>query len=86
MLEAQSTGLEFVIEYVRDDLRLTTSFIKELHALITRAQIEYDATDALGRRVRPKLNHGSFKTLPNNVRFADGSHCSSLHRNRSTGR
>ena len=73
MLEAQFDGLELVIEYVRNDRRLTTSFIKELHALITRAQIDYDATDTLGRRVRTKLNHGSFKTLPNNVKLADGS-------------
>ena len=73
MLEAQFDGLELVIEYVRDGSPLTTSFIKELHALITRAQVDYDATDALGRRVRAKLSHGSFKTLPNNVKLADGS-------------
>ena len=73
MLEAQFDGLELVTEYVRDYQPLTTSFIKELHALITRAQIDYEATDTLGRRVRAKLNHGSFKTLPNNVKLADGS-------------
>lgn len=73
MLEAQLEGLEMVVEYVRDDRPLTTSFIKELHALITRSQTRYDATDSLGRPFRARLEHGSYKTLPNNVRRSDGS-------------
>ncbi|MDE0231227.1 MAG: Fic family protein [bacterium] len=73
MLQAQMEGLEMVTEYVRDDRPLTTSFVKELHALITRTQLFYDATDALGRSVRTKLEHGKYKTLANNVRLADGS-------------
>ena len=73
MLRAQLEGLEMVTEYVRDHRLLTTSFVKELHALITRTQQFYDATDALGRSMRTKLEHGKYKTLPNNVRLADGS-------------
>lgn len=73
MIEAQLEGLNLVTEYVQQDHPLTTSFIKELHALITRAQTTYDATDALGRRVRATLNHGRYKTLPNNVRRGDGT-------------
>ena len=73
MLEAQFEGLQLTIEYVREDGPLTTSFIKELHALITRAQVDYDATNSLGRRIRTRLNHGNFKTLPNNVKRLDGS-------------
>ena len=73
MLEAQMEGLEMVTEYVRDGFPLTTSFIKEIHALITRAQLDYEATDSLRRPIRAKLNHGSFKTLPNNVKLPDGS-------------
>ncbi len=73
MLDAQFKGLELVTEYVRNDLPLTTSFVKELHALITRAQTHYDATDALGRQFRAELAHGAYKTLPNNVRRPDGS-------------
>lgn len=73
MLEAQLEGLNMVADYVREDHVLTTSFIKELHALITRAQTSYDATDALGRPFQAKLNHGSYKTLPNNVIRADDS-------------
>lgn len=73
MLEAQLEGLNLVAEYVREDHVLTTSFMKELHALITRAQSSYDATDALGRPFQARLNHGSYKTLPNNVIRADDS-------------
>ena len=73
MLEAQFEGLQLTTEYVRDDRPLTTSFIRELHALITRAQVDYEATDTLGRHVRTKLHHGSFKTSPNNVKRPDGS-------------
>jgi Fic family protein len=72
MIAAQLDGLNMVTEYVQQDYPLTTSFIKELHALITRAQSFYDATDALGRPVRARLIHGKFKTLPNNVKLADG--------------
>ena len=38
MLQAQFEGLQLATEYVREDWPLMTSFIKELHALITRAQ------------------------------------------------
>ena len=72
-IKAQLAGLELVIEFVRDDRLLSSSFIKELHALITSTQETYDATDSLGRKVKTKLNHGSFKNWPNNVERADGS-------------
>lgn len=38
MLEAQLEGVEMVADYVRRNASLATSFVKELHALITRAQ------------------------------------------------
>ncbi len=73
MLQAQMEGLNMVTEYVGAGFPLTTSFIKELHALITRTQQFYDATDALGRSIRTELEHGKYKALPNNVRLGDGS-------------
>lgn len=73
MLEAQMEGLDMVAEYVREDRPLTAFFIRQLHALITRAQPDYEATDPLGRPVRNELHHGTFKSLPNNVRLADGA-------------
>ena len=73
MLQAQMEGLEMVSEYVREGFPLTTSLVRELHALITRAQEFYDATDALGRSIQTRLTQGRFKTLPNNVILSDGS-------------
>ena len=73
MLQAQMEGLEMVSEYVREGFPLTTSLVKELHALITRAQKLYDATDAFGRSIQTRLTQGRFKTLPNNVIRSDGS-------------
>ena len=73
MLRFQLEGLEMVNGHVRDGYPLTTSIIKQAHALITRSQTTYGATDSLGRSLRARLTHGAFKTLPNNVRRGDGS-------------
>ena len=73
MLEAQEEGLAMVTEYARKSHPLTTSFIKELHAVITRAQPFCFVTDHLGRYVRVMMEHGSFKSFPNGVRRADGT-------------
>lgn len=72
-LHAQLKGLELVCKYAEDGFALTTSLIKELHALITGPQDTYHATDSLGRPLRARLNHGAYKTLPNNVKRVDGS-------------
>lgn len=72
-IQAQLDGLELAIEFVRDDRVLSSSFIKELHALITSTQDVYEAIDSLGRNIKTKLAHGSFKNWPNNVKRADGS-------------
>lgn len=72
-LNAQLRGLEMVCDYVRDGFHLTTSFVKALHSVITQPQTTYDATDSLGRPTRAKMTHGAYKTLPNNVKRADGS-------------
>ena len=73
MLKAQKEGLEMVINQVQQGHGLTTSFIKELHALITRAQPFWFVTDSVGRYVQVMLNHGSFKSFPNSVKRADGT-------------
>ena len=72
-IQTQLAGLELVIDYVRDERSLSSSFIKELHSLMTRTQDTYDATNSLGHAVKVPLNHGSFKEWPNNVELADGS-------------
>ena len=64
MLEAQEEGLSMVTEYARKGHPLTTSFIKELHVVITRAQPFHFVTDSVGRYVRVMMTHGSFKSIP----------------------
>jgi len=72
-LAAQRDSLEMVIEFVRDERRLTPSFIKELHHAITRTQATYTATDALGQVVERELPHGRWKQWPHHVQRRDGS-------------
>ena len=72
-LQAQMNGLELVIDFVKEDRPLSSFFIKELHSLITQTQGTYDATDTLGKPVKPPLRHGAFKKIPNNVIRRDGS-------------
>ena len=66
----QAEVLDRLFEVVRGDRPLSTSFIKELHALFTRHQETSEAIDALGRRVEVKLLRGEWKQLPNNPRRA----------------
>lgn len=73
MLRAHKEGLEMVTELAREGHSLTVSFIKELHALITRPQPFSFVTDPTSRRVRAIMEHGRFKSFPNRVRRADGT-------------
>jgi hypothetical protein len=71
-LEAQKDSLQMVLDYVEQGRSLTTGFIKDLHAAMTRTQTTYHATDALGRSVDLPLVHGARKSAPNHVRRSDG--------------
>jgi Fic family protein len=74
-LVAQRESLEMVVDFVRDERQLSTSFIKELHAALTRTQVDHEIVDSLGRRDRRPLVHGEWKTQPNQVRLEDGTIC-----------
>ena len=71
-LEAQRDSLNMVLDFVSDGRNLSPSFIKELHAAITRTQDSYEARDALGRAASVRLDHGAWKTQPNHVLLSDG--------------
>ena len=73
MLRAHKEGLEMVFELARAGRPLTCSFIRELHALITRAQPFCFLTDPTRRYAQVMMDHGSFKRFPNRVRRADGT-------------
>jgi len=52
---------------------LGTSYIKELHTVITEHQETHVARDTLGNLVTRLLPSGIYKSLPNNVEHPDGS-------------
>lgn len=72
-LEAQRDSLLMVQDFVRSNRPLSKSFIRELHAAITRTQHTYSATDSLGRPSEAPLAHGQWKTQPNHVLRRDNS-------------
>ncbi len=72
-LVAQRETLEIVLDFVRNDRKLTPGFIREVHQAITRTQETYTAVDSLGRTTETKLPHGVWKTWPNHVRREDGT-------------
>lgn len=70
-LEAQRESLTMVQDFVNSQRPLTKSFVRELHAAITRTQDTYVATDSLGRVTEIELRHGEWKTQPNHVLRSD---------------
>lgn len=73
MLRAHKEGIEMVVEPARAGRPLTASFIRELHASITRAQPFCFLTDPTGRYAQVMMDHGNFKEYPNRLRRADGT-------------
>ena len=59
-------AVEGVLDFVKGRRLLSTSYIKELHALITRHQETVEGVDSLGRKTSVPLIHGAYKRLPNN--------------------
>jgi Fic family protein len=68
-------ALDFIFSVVHDQRKLSISFIKELHALLTKHQETTLAVNGFGRTKRIKLIKGEFKKHPNNPRRDDGTLC-----------
>ncbi len=66
-------AIEWLFEIVRSERPLSTSVVRELHALLTRAQEHVDGADQFGRPTRVKLEHGRYKQQPNNPTRSNGS-------------
>ncbi|PYV76679.1 MAG: filamentation induced by cAMP protein fic [Acidobacteria bacterium] len=69
----QKEAVEALFDFVKGQRTLSTSYIKELHALLTRHQETSDAADSLGRRVQVKLERGVYKICANNPLRPDGT-------------
>lgn len=73
IINSQLDALAMLVDAVQAGRQLTSSFIKELHAAITRSQATYEARDSLGRAFQRPLLHGAWKEFANDVIRADGS-------------
>ncbi len=73
VIHSQLDALELMADAVNSGRPLTTSFIKELHAAITRNQLTYRARDQFGNLVERPLPRGIWKEFHNDVIRSDGS-------------
>ena len=73
MIQDHQAAVESVFRFVKNERPLSTSYVKEMHAVITRNQQRTDAADARGRISQVSLIHGDYKKWPNNPSRPDGS-------------
>lgn len=72
MIRDHEAAIEFLIQTIKDERPLSTSYVKELHALLTQTQSHAEGRDSLGQRVEIPLKHGDYKEQPNNPTRRDG--------------
>ncbi len=72
ILKDQESALDDLFEFVARERELSTSYIKELHSLITRHQETCAARDQFGRPVEVRLRRGEYKSLSNNPTLPNG--------------
>ena len=68
IIKAQEEALEGIFAFVKQQRKLSKSYIKQLHQVITRHQTSVAAKDTLGRIVDVSLLRGDWKKIPNNPR------------------
>ncbi|MGB8890117.1 MAG: Fic family protein [Candidatus Korobacteraceae bacterium] len=73
IISDQKEAIEWVFDFVKGNRQLSTSYIKEIQALLTRHQHTTVGLDAFGRRVEVKLEKGTYKTWPNNPSRQNGT-------------
>jgi Fic family protein len=66
LLGDQRDALEGIFDFVASRRDLTTAYIKELHAALTRSQTHTTAQDFQGQLVEVELLRGDWKRHPNN--------------------
>ena len=73
MIKDHQTAVEGIFRFVKGERPLSTGYIKEMHALMTRSQAWAEAADAQGQITRVELIRGDYKRWPNNPHRPDGS-------------
>jgi fido (protein-threonine AMPylation protein) len=82
IIKDQRATVDWLFDFVADRRVLTTSFVKELHALMTRHQRTATGVDQFGNAVEVELRHGEYKAWPNNPTRPDGTvheYCPPVH-------
>ncbi len=82
ILQVQQAALEGVFGFVKQERELSTSFIKELHAVLTRYQETTEGINTLRELVEVPLIRGEWKKWPNNPKRPNGEiyyYCSPEH-------
>ncbi|MHB8626949.1 MAG: Fic family protein [Aggregatilineales bacterium] len=72
LLRDHEAGIESVFDFIQQRRPLSTSYIKELHALLTQHQEYVEAKDQFGDLVQRPLLRGDWKKYPNNPQRPDG--------------
>jgi Fic family protein len=73
MIQDQHEAAKALFDFVGQRRPLSTAFIKELHALLTRNQTSTTAIDGQGRPVEVALRKGDWKQRPNNPQRSNGT-------------
>lgn len=73
-IKDQHQAISGIYQFVSGKRPLGTSYVRELHQVITAHQPTYTARDTLGNWVERDLRRGEWKSLPNNVEGPDGFH------------
>ncbi len=73
IIRDQHEAVEGVFAFVSAQRELTTGYVRELHAALTRHQRTTEARDSRGRLVEVPLLRGDWKQQPNNPRRPDGA-------------
>lgn len=82
LIKDQQFVVEGLFEYVKGNRSLTQSYIKEIHATLTKSQNTTDAVDTLGNHISVLLEKGKWKTHQNNPTRPDGQiheYCPPIH-------
>lgn len=72
MLRDHATAMDGLFDFVKDGRRLSTSYVKELHAVLLANQETATARDIFGRRTEMPLVRGDYKRRSNNPVRRDG--------------
>lgn len=73
MIRDHEAAIDYIFAFVKDERPLSTSYVKELHALLTQNQEETEGRDQFGNRVPIPLLKGAYKRKPNSPMGRSGA-------------